>query len=171
MNMWGVHVHPVHPGWIRPCCIEVLNEEVKMWKNACALWLQKVACSFHVGNVDVLHTDRYYEGNFRSNEMSLFWRIPCCLLLKLYTTRNVSLKAFEQNVFRWCTVHACVPARANISVVSRHWKCLLSGLIYTYLLPLKEYKRITRKKKKETVLLQFKTATGRTKPKPILAAC
>ena len=37
-----------------------------MWKSACAKWLQKIACSFHVGNLDDLHTDRYYYKKHKS---------------------------------------------------------------------------------------------------------
>ena len=34
-----------------------------MWKSACALLLQKIACSLPVWNVDDLNTDRYYYKN------------------------------------------------------------------------------------------------------------
>ena len=50
-------------------------------------------------------------------QMSLFWHILCCLPVKLYTTGNVSLRAFEQNLFRWCLVHARVSAHANESYI------------------------------------------------------
>ena len=62
-----------------------------------------------------------YEGNFRSNVNVII------LAYSMYTTGNVSFWAYEQNLFWWCTIHACLSARANVSTVSRHWKYLYSG--------------------------------------------
>ena len=43
-----------------------------MWKSAWALWLLETACSFHVGNVNDLQTDRYYYKKPKSTESMHF---------------------------------------------------------------------------------------------------
>ena len=45
-----------------------------MWKSECMLLLQKIACSFPVGNVDDLHTDQYNYKKPKSTD-SLFAKI------------------------------------------------------------------------------------------------
>ena len=49
----------------------------------CALWLQKIACSFHVGNVDDLHTDRHYYKKPKST-YALFAKIVFIIKIWIY---------------------------------------------------------------------------------------
>ena len=88
-------------------------------------------------------------------QMSLFWRILWCLPIKLCTSENIRLRAFEQNLFPWCTIHTCMFALANERIVTRHWKWLFSGCNPYLLLSRKLYKRITRKGKRKWCYCNF----------------
>ena len=56
-----------------------------------------------------------YDAHFKSN---IIWHNLWCLSVKLYTVGNLSHMEFEQNLLRWCIIHACLSTRANVTEYS-----------------------------------------------------
>ena len=83
-----------------------------MWKSACALWLQKIACSFHVGNLDDLHTDEYYYKKPKSTD-ALFAKIV--FIIKIWTygenieKEMLSMVVLDFIIHTWCCQSFLVP--------------------------------------------------------------
>ena len=75
------------------------NGAVKTWKSACALWSQKIDCSFPIGNVDDLHTDRYYYKNKPKSTDALFTK--SFSIIKIWIYGENIFKRWQVAIHTW----------------------------------------------------------------------
>ena len=90
----------------------------------------------------------YYEGHFRSNVNVII--LAYCMLFTskaVYHRKHQPKGVWTELISMMHNSHAST--RANVSTVSKHWKCLFSGCNAYLLIAPKMYKRITRKWKRE----------------------